>query len=492
MKLKRLPIFLSILILALASLACEAMATGSNATPTPTVTKQPTAKVTNTPEIEPTPTKDPNGPALPKSISSEGAGIACLGLRDGGVSCLNDDGDWETYTTENSDLPSNYVSHGAVCPDDDRIAVTDTDGISLFDGEEWEHIAKEDEYVTADGIACGEDGNIWIAHFKGVSHHVDDEWTTYKSNELATGDSANDLVLGITVDDDNDRVWALTSRSVALFEDDEWQVFQKGQGFEGDVFFDALVLDSSGRPWVGYGTGVAVYDNNAWKQISKVGYESVKGMAFDAKGHLWLATLDNGAAVYDGDGWAYYNVEGKNLSSDHTKAVAGDSRGRVWLATSYGLSVLDDDKWETYRMDNADIADNIVEFVVVVKDGPDIPDTDNKRKASITGKLVDDDDEELSEVRVEICVKPIGARFTGDTPCSDQPFFLSEKTDKDGEFTFDDVPPGYYIIVAETASGWVELTGQIGDDPVERTLVEPGEDHDFGTLNVEKELAILH
>lgn len=500
MKRKHFPIFLPILFLLLASMACEALGAGNTATATPKPTKKPTAEVTNTPDVQPTPTKDPNGPALPEPFTADGSGLACFGLRDGGLSCLNEDGDWKTYTTENADdsdntLASNYVSHGAVCDDKKRIAVTDRDGINLFDGEKWEHIAKEDEYVTADGIACGEDGEIWVAHFKGVSRYKDDKWTTYASNELATGDSANDLVLGIAVDTDHDKVWALTSRSVALFEDDKWQVFQKGQGFNEDVFFDALTLDSSGRPWVGFGTGVYVYDNDTWKLISKVGYEAVTGMAFDSKGNLWMATQSDGAAVYNGDHWIHYNVEGKNLLSDHLNGVTADSRGRVWLPTSYGLTVLDNDKWETYLMDNSDIADNIVEFAAVIKDGEDIPDKDNKKKASLTGKLVDKDDKKLTDARVELCVKPIGTRFTGDTPCSDQPFFMSETTDKDGEFTFDEIPPGYYVLVAETESGWVELTDQLDTD-LDRLLIEPGKDYEFTdtdkALNVDEEIVILH
>jgi hypothetical protein len=37
---------------------------------------------------------------------------------------------------------------------------------------------------------------------------------------------------------------------------------------------------------------------------------------------------------------------------------------------------------------------------------------------------------------------PFAATFTGDMPCTDQPFVLSSKTDTDGAFDFKEVPIG--------------------------------------------------
>lgn len=488
MKLKRVPVLISFLGLVLASLACSALATTGSVP-----TKQPHIKATPTPVPGATPTHDPNAPALPPTVSPDTSGIACLGLRDGGLSCLDSDG-WKTYAKDDqngSGIVNNYIPKGTVCPKDHRVAIAVSDGISLFDGTKWEHISKPDDYTAVDAIACGEDNEIWVAYYGGVSQYKDSKWKAYKSSKLATGDYANNLVINVAVDTDNNKVWVATARSVAMLEDDKWTVYQKGQGFDQDLFFQAMVLDSSGRPWVAYGTGVAVLDSNTWKLISRPGYDAIKDMSFDAKGRLWLATLNHGAAMYDGNSWVYYNVKGRDLASDHTNAVTTDSRGRVWLSTTYGLSVFDNDKWQTYTMDNSDIADNIVQFAAVVKDGPSVPDTDNKIKASITGTLKDADKKALEGITVELCAEPIDTHFTTDTPCTDQPFFLSTTTDKDGKFTFDSVLPGYYVITAQTKSGWVILTKQVGDG-TERTLLEPGKDYDAGSLNVDDETAIVH
>jgi sugar lactone lactonase YvrE len=482
MRIKLFPVIFAVLALALASLACQSLAVDDKSSSTPEVSEPATAPES---ESQPQPQGQSAAPVLsmPDPVQPKGVGIACFGLQAGGLTCL-DEGGWKTFTTDNSDLPTDYLNAGAVCPDG-RIAIAHYQGVSLFDGSSWQHIAKTDAYSTAEALACASDGSIWVAHFQGVSRYSGGAWVTYASELLATGESANQLVYGVAVDPSG-LVWVVTSRSVAAFENDEWTIYQTGQGFDDSLFFNALTIDSLGRPWAGHGNGVAMFEGGSWKLAKKPDYSSPDSMIFDASGKLWLGTNISGVTAFDGATWTNFARDSGSLPSDHVNALAADSLGRIWMGTSYGLVVVNGADWRTYRMNNSDLGDQSVKFVVVVNDGPSLPEPVEKELASLTGTLEDASKNPLVGMRVEICVETLGSQFSGETPCSDQPFFLFTETDASGVFTFEDVPAGYYVIVAETGDGWAQLTDQFGISS-ERTLILAGENHDIGTLTLEEE-----
>ena len=74
---------------------------------------------------------------------------------------------------------------------------------------------------------------------------------------------------------------------------------------------------------------------------------NVNGMAFDADGYLWLATVD-GLARYDGVGvqvWQHVPGDPDSLPGNYMTVLHVDPQGRVWVAPeSRGLSVLDPDR----------------------------------------------------------------------------------------------------------------------------------------------------
>ena len=471
MKQRHHPILVAIIVLVFTSLACQALGTEPAATQAP---QQPETQ-------QPAATEAASQSAVePATVASQGAGIVCVGSTTG-LSCLNETG-WQTYTDENSDLPNKYLYAGAVCPDG-QIAIAHINGVVLFDGTTFKQIPEMDGSTSPDAVACDTDGGVWVAHFQGVSHYAKGQWTTYGSDKLASGESANELVYDVEAAPDG-KVWVVTSRSVAMFENETWTIFQEGQGFNSSRFFNALTLDAKGRPWAAHSNGVDVFENGAWTSIDKTDYNTPESIAVDAKGQTWLGTLSDGAYVFDGTAWTHYDRTSENLRSNDVAAITADSSGRVWFGTSYGLTVFDGANWQTFLMSNSSLHDNDIQFIVVTNDGPALPALEEKAKGSLTGKLEDANNTPMADMRVEICVETIGSSFNGDTPCSDQPFFLTTKTDANGVFLFENVPAGYYVIVAETDTGWAQLTDEFGITS-EKTLIQAGEAYDIETLTLE-------
>ena len=471
---KHHPFLLALAVLVLASLACQALNT-----PAPAATEQPAQ-----PSAQgPAPTTEPAQPAVdPAIVESKGPGILCAGSTTG-LSCLTESG-WTVYTDENSDLPNPYLYAGATCLDG-RFAIAHISGVVVFDGKSFVQIPTTDGYSSPEAIACEINGVIWVAHFQGVSRYADGLWTTYGSDQLANGESANELVYDVEVAPDG-KVWVVTSRSVALFVSGEWTVYQEGQGFEGSRFFNALALDAKGRPWAAHSNGVDVFENGAWTSIAKDGYNSPQSLGVDAKGRVWFGTITSGVYQFDGTVWKQHDRASERLLSDYVTSIASDSSGRTWFGTSYGLTVFDGANWQTLLMSNSGLGDNDVNFIVVANDGPSLPALEEKAKGSLTGTLEKADGSPVADATVEICVETLPSTFTGDTPCSDQPFFLSTQTGADGSFLIENVPAGYYVIVAETGDGsWAQLTDEFGISS-EKTLIEAGEQYDFGTLTLEE------
>ena len=471
MKQRHHPILVAIIVLVFTSLACQALGAEPAATQAP---QQPETQ-------QPAATEAASQSAVePATVASQGAGIVCVGSTTG-LSCLNETG-WQTYTDENSDLPNKYLYAGAVCPDG-QIAIAHINGVVLFDGTTFKQIPEMDGSTSPDAVACDTDGGVWVAHFQGVSHYAKGQWTTYGSDKLASGESANELVYDVEAAPDG-KVWVVTSRSVAMFENETWTIFQEGQGFNSSRFFNALTLDAKGRPWAAHSNGVDVFENGAWTSIDKTDYNTPESIAVDAKGQTWLGTLSDGAYVFDGTAWTHYDRTSENLRSNDVASITADSSGRVWFGTSYGLTVFDGANWQTFLMSNSSLHDNDIQFIVVTNDGPALPALEEKAKGSLTGKLEDANNTPMADMRVEICVETIGSSFNGDTPCSDQPFFLTTKTDANGVFLFENVPAGYYVIVAETTTGWAQLTDEFGITS-EKTLIQAGEAYDIETLTLE-------
>ncbi len=445
--------------------------------PTEAPTKAPpTAEAT----VEVTAEASNNATTAPAMTGSGEPGMACLASTGFGVSCLGEDG-WEGFTSDNSKLGGDYIGALAVCPDNSVLAA-ESSGLSRFDGKKWTGITSWGS-ESAEAVACDKDNNIWVAHFKGVSFFDGKKWTRYEAAKISDG-SDNELVYDVDVSPKGE-VWALTPKTAALFDGKEWKVFKKGEGFDEEYFFndDGLALDSKGNPWVATSSGLLSYEDGKWTSYDSGDFFTVETVAIDQQDHVWIGTYSDGVVVFDGKSWETKDIKSDKLSSNHIQAIRFDQQGRAWVGTGWGLNVYDGQTWQAYHMSTADLSDEDISDIAVLSAGPALPKLAEKKPGTLSGTVVKEDKTPLAEAAVEVCVEPLGFTFDGDTPCSEQPYMKSGKTNDKGEFTISDLPPGRYIVTMETDKGkWAQLTGEFSFG--ERVEVTSDNDTDLGTLTI--------
>ena len=409
------------------------------------------------------------------------AGMACFGTSGVGLTCLSAAGEWVRFTSDDSPLGGDYITAMDVCADG-TILIAHTAGISAFDGQEWQEYESEWGFSSADDVACDPAGGFWVAHFEGASHFDGSSWTTYPSEEFEAPEEATGLVDGVALDPEGN-VWVVTANNVSVFDGTEWTIYSTGSGFTDKYFFDAITIDNAGNPIAAHSDGLLTFVDGQWQEIQNDDFYVLQAVSVAPDGTIWIGSYSEGAAAYDGAGWNLFNRDSGALSSNQVNALAVDGNGRVWAATEFGLNVGVDDEWVTYRMDNADLSDNSFDALAVVNGGPQLPEPLDKETGSLVGSIMLDG-EPYANANVEVCVESLASFYYGDTPCSDQPFFLATTADADGNFAFDELPAGMYVITVQTADGWAQLTGDFGIGS-ERVLVAPGAETGVGELTIE-------
>jgi hypothetical protein len=96
------------------------------------------------------------------------------------------------------------------------------------------------------------------------------------------------------------------------------------------------------------------------------GASDVRGVAYDAEGRLWFATLA-GTACSTEEGWAFYTGAEGLPWNDFTCMAAG-ADGAVWFGTTRGAIRFHDGQWD-YRQGRCWLPDDEIRDIAVAEDG---------------------------------------------------------------------------------------------------------------------------
>ena len=242
---------------------------------------------------------------------------------------------WTTWTAADG-IVSDCLCDMAVAADG-SIWVVGFDGISRFDGTQWERVLPPRPF-TGEGspaVAPAPDGSVWILGIDYLVQYVDGAWGPVIDPVIEAGQGVDegDGFQGLWVDDDG-RIWTNLGDQDGVIQDGVFAPLERPEepddgGFVAPEGVGILETDPDGSIWMSIGDSIIGADGALiefdGERFTAYDLGGVRDVAFEADGTGWFLVHEVGP-----DAWMF----GREQWSDP------------------GLYRLEDDEW--YRITTAD------------------------------------------------------------------------------------------------------------------------------------------
>ncbi len=309
---------------------------------------------------------------------------------------------WITINNQNTNTSDNKLIGGWIsdfCEDHTgKIWISTLNGISIWDGTNWESI------TTSDGIRNNRIGdiveddqhNIWISYgyyVAGASKFNGQNWEHFNENNGLINDKINSIIK-----DKDGKIWFATNGGLSVFDGKEWLSYTNTDGLpEGDIlslaqdtvgnilvgtvkglwvfdglnftqahdifsntFINELYVDNLNRIWVYSGIGFYLFDNS-WNRSTLTNFGFIKDIHGDEENNIYVAT-SKGLAVYNNTSWNYIN-ESNGLPEDGVRAVIKTSTGNLLLGFVNGMAIQNGSYWDRYIIGQTGLINNSVQDI---------------------------------------------------------------------------------------------------------------------------------
>jgi ligand-binding sensor domain-containing protein len=215
-----------------------------------------------------------------------------------------------------------------------RIWVATNRGVVRQEGNRFEPVelpSKGRNWYYA--MAMGEEGEVWIASFKGLYR-----WRDGSVRRYATRDGlCDDDVQALYFDATTHSLWAGTNSGLNRIRDGRIESYTSADGLSNDEV-TALMGDREGSLWIGTMSGLNRLADTKFLTIGvRRGLPSpfVSCVSEATDGALWVG-MANGGAVRIVGGKTQHIGHAQGLPGKSVDAILAEPDGTVWLATDSG------------------------------------------------------------------------------------------------------------------------------------------------------------
>jgi signal transduction histidine kinase/CheY-like chemotaxis protein/ligand-binding sensor domain-containing protein len=219
-------------------------------------------------------------------------------------------------------------------------------------------------------------GALWVGTSNGLLRRKDDIWSYFGKNEgVPTGimggleiDSSGRIIVAVRqkllrqngdrfeefiprppvprdtklwncLVDADDRVWVLSERYLAYFDNDRWHSFTAEEWGGTPLVICGSARAAAGGVWIVDPLRIRRWQDGRWVQTieRKPGHtHDVLRLHEDRWGNLWTAGYHNGVVIYTQDGGRMECTMAEGLLNNATLCIFGDSEENVWVGTNGG------------------------------------------------------------------------------------------------------------------------------------------------------------
>ncbi|NJO68056.1 MAG: hypothetical protein HC830_01170 [Bacteroidetes bacterium] len=180
-------------------------------------------------------------------------------------------------------------------------------------------------------------GNLWIGTFLGGVDVLNIRTQQFQHYKHHPGDPASlsDNRVWALLRDDKNNMWVGTGSGLDRFDPMTGKFLHFPHITMGQQV-NWLAQDSSGTIWIG-ADDLILFEPGSEKVIRIP--EETRYMLHDSQNRFWLATLNNGIALFSKEkGIIKYYNEKSGLANNQALAILEDNEGFLWISTTNGLS----------------------------------------------------------------------------------------------------------------------------------------------------------
>jgi len=273
------------------------------------------------------------------------------------------EGKYAVYTT-NDGLPTNVLTD-VVVDGDGIMWIGTVDGIVSFDGSYFKVYDESDGLPSREinDVAVDRSGNLWVGTKKGAASYSNGKFT-FLNDEHGPGD----FEIRCIYFDLADNIW-LGTNDKGLYgrTDGTWYRGGSREGLLKNTIV-TIVQAWDRSMWASSWVGISRFDGVGWKTFSSMKkFGTYDGRyLYSTESRLWFFT-DNGVHASQGADWYHYTEELGLISNDVTcgQVISDDE---VYVGTIDGLSVIRDEKIESYFIPSSPVGHNTLSVTVDSKD----------------------------------------------------------------------------------------------------------------------------